>query len=107
MIVAHKIVVPRQPLFVVTFQAQPWPKAMIDSILSSTIPIPIPTFGQNLAYISDVLIGISFGWRETCMFSFNECRGKARLYRSCTASIQPYNEVTDTIIYDASGISEL
>ena len=36
------------------------PKAVIDSILTSIIP----TFVQNLAYVSDVPMGISFGLKD-------------------------------------------
>ena len=36
------------------------PKAVINNILTSIMP----TFGQNLAYISDVLMGISFGLKD-------------------------------------------
>ena len=36
------------------------PKAVIDNILTSIIP----TFGQNLAYISDELLGVSFGLKD-------------------------------------------
>ena len=36
------------------------PKAVIDSILISIIP----TSGQNIAYISDELLGISFGLKD-------------------------------------------
>ena len=75
------------------------PKAVINSILTPIITIP----GQTLAYIPDVLMGFSFGSKD----AYVQLQTIAAEKQDYIEVAQPYSGEMATMIYDASGISEL